>query len=134
MFDRDAKRVAHGREIDNHPVFYGDISDPELLAAIHVECGSLVVVTVDDSETALTTIAYLRRTCPQVPVVARARDLETSNLLLEAGALQAYPEIIEASLHLGETALRILDIPDADISQVIQNVRDCGYKPVLEDE
>ncbi|MFB0776714.1 cation:proton antiporter [Aeromonas salmonicida] len=134
VFDRDAKRVAHGREIDNHPVFYGDISDPELLAAIHVECASLVVVTVDDSETALTTIAYLRRTCPQVPVVARARDLETSNLLLEAGALQAYPEIIEASLHLGETALRILDIPDADISQVIQNVRDCGYKPVLEDE
>ena len=132
-FDTDPKRVAQGRA-DGHPVSYGDISDPELLSAIHVERASLVVITVDGSTTALRAISYLRRTCPQVPVIARARDLETSTRLLDAGAVHAYPETIEASLRLGATALQILQVPSADIDQVIQGVRNWGYKPVLEDE
>ncbi len=132
-FDTDPKRVVQGRA-DGHPVSYGDISDPGLLSAIHVERASLVVITVDGFTTALNTISYLRRTCPQVPVIARARDLETSARLLEAGAIHAYPETIEASLRLGATALQILHVPSDDIDQVIQDVRDCGYKPVLEDE
>lgn len=132
-FDTDPKRVAQGRA-DGHPVSYGDISDPELLSAIHVERTSLVVITVDKSATALRAISYLRRTCPQVPVIARAQDLETSTRLLDAGAVHAYPETIEASLRLGATALQILHVPSEDIDQVIQDVRDWGYKPVLEDE
>ena len=132
-FDTDPKRVAQGRA-DGHPVSYGDISDPGLLSAIHVGRASLVVITVDNSNTALNTISYLRRTCPQVPVIARARDLEASTRLLDAGAVHAYPETIEASLRLGATALQMLHVPSDDIDQVIQGVRDWGYKPVLEDE
>lgn len=132
-FDTDPKRVAQGRA-DGHPVSYGDISDAELLSAIHVERASLVVITADRSTTALSAISYLRRMCPQVPVIARARDLETSTQLLEAGAVHAYPETIEASLRLGATALQILHVSTEDIDQVIQGVRDWGYKPVLEDE
>ncbi|WAK00371.1 cation:proton antiporter [Methylobacter sp. YRD-M1] len=133
VFDTDPKRVARGRS-DGHPVSYGDISDLELLSAIHVERASLVVITVDKSTTALATISHLRRTCPQVPVVARARDLETSTRLLEAGAVHAYPETIEASLCLGATALQILQVPAEDIDQAIQDVRDWDYRPVLENE
>ncbi len=132
-FDTDRRRVTQGRS-DGHPVSYGDISDPGLLAAIHVERALLVVITVDNSTPALDTISYLRRTCPQVPVIARARDLETSTRLLDAGAIHAYPETIEASLRLGATALQILHVPSDDIDQVVQGVRDWGYKPVLEDE
>ncbi|QIB65735.1 cation:proton antiporter [Kineobactrum salinum] len=132
-FDTDAKQVAQGRR-DGHSVYFGDISDPALLAAIHVERASLIVITADGSTTALRALSYLRRSCPQVPVVARARDLETSAQLLAAGAVHAFPETIEASLRLGATALEILEVPSADIDQVIQGVRDWGYKPVLENE
>ncbi|MCK9505233.1 MAG: cation:proton antiporter [Porticoccaceae bacterium] len=131
-FDTDPKRVEQGRA-DGHSVHYGDISDPELLAAIHVEHASLIVITVDGSASALRALSYLRRTCPQVPVIARARDLETSAQLLEAGAIHAYPETIEASLRLGASALQILQVPSVDIDEVIQGVRDWGYKPVMED-
>jgi CPA2 family monovalent cation:H+ antiporter-2 len=130
-FDTDPKRVAQGR-MDGHQVSYGDLSDPGLLAAIHVERASLVVITVDNSTTALETISHLRRTCPQVPVIARARDLETSTRLLEAGAIHAHPETIEASLSLGATALQLLNVSSGDIDEVIQGVRNWGYKPVLE--
>jgi monovalent cation:H+ antiporter-2, CPA2 family len=129
-FDTDPRRIAQGKK-DGIPVSIGDISDPELLSSIHVERAALVVFTIDCSDTALRAISYLRRTCPQVPVIARARDLKASAQLLEAGAIHAYPETIEASLRLGATALKILDIPTEDIDEVIQGVRNWGYKPVL---
>jgi CPA2 family monovalent cation:H+ antiporter-2 len=133
VFDRDPKRVAQGRA-DGFPVLYGDISDPELLSAIHVDRASLVVITVDHTATALRAVSVLRSTCPQVPIVVRARDLETSSRLLDAGATHAYPEAIEASLRLGATALRILRVPTDDIDLVVQEVRDWDYRPVIEEE
>lgn len=132
-FDTDPKRVAQGRA-DGHAVSYGDISDPELLSTIHVERASLVIITIDGSNAVLRAVSHLRRICPQVPVIARARDLETSTSLINAGTVHAYPETIEASLRLGATALKILRIPSADIEQVIQGVRDWDYKPVLEED
>lgn len=132
-FDTDPKRVAQGRE-DGLPVSFGDISDPALLSTIHVERASLVVITVAEPSTALRAISHLSRVCPQVPVIARARDLVTSAQLRDAGAAHAYPETIEASLRLGAAALQILRVPGADIDQVLQGVRDWGYRPVLEEE
>lgn len=131
VFEADAKRVAQGRA-DGFPVLYGDIADPELLATIHVERAALVVITIDHAVMALRMVKFLRKHCPQVPVIARARDLQASAHLLEAGATHAYPEAIEASLRLGETALQILRVSPAEIEQVVQDVRDMDYKPVLE--
>ena len=82
----------------------------------------------------MSAVSYLSSHCPQVPVIARARDLESSSRLLEAGATHAYPETIEASLRLGATALQMLRVPVDDVDQVIQDVRDWDYKPVLEEE
>lgn len=132
-FDPDPERVAQGRA-EGHEVFVGNISDPDLLATVQVARASLVVITVDRPATAFRAISCLTRMCPQVPVIARARDLEASRHLLEAGALHAYPETIEASLRLGATALEMLNVPSEDIDQVIQEVRDWGYKPVLVDK
>lgn len=132
-FDLDAKRVAQGRA-DGHQVLYGDISDPELLATIHIESAALVVLTVDDADSALRTVSFVRRIGPHVPVIARAKDLEASSRLLAAGATHAYPEAIEASLRLGATALKMLRVPAGDIDLIVQGVRDWDYMPILEEE
>jgi len=131
--DNDPQRVAQGRA-DGHQVLFGNITDPGLLAAIHVERASLLVISFDKTSAALATLSYLRRACPQVPVIARAQDLESSTRLLNAGAIHAYPESIEASLRLGTNALQILSVPNDRIDQVVQGVRDSGYRPILEDE
>jgi len=131
--DTDPQRVAQGRA-DGHQVFFGSITDPSLLATIHVERASLLIITVDRTAAALDTLSYLRRTCPQVPVIVRARDLESSTRLLNAGAIHAYPEMLEASLRLGASALQILNVSDNEIDQVIQGVRDWGYRPIITKE
>lgn len=133
VFDTDPRRVAQGMA-DGFKVAFGDISDPGLLSAVHVERASLVVITVDRSQAALAAVSHLRAMCPQVPVVARAKDLESSRILLKAGAVHAYPETIEASLRLGAVAMQILKVPTQDIDRVLQGVRDWDYRPVLEEE
>ncbi len=132
-FDTDLQRVAHGRA-DSHHVEYGDISDPELLTTAQAERASLIVLSIDDSAVALRALNFLRSSAPHVPVVARSRDLESSAQLLAAGATHAYPEAMEASLRLGAIALKMLQVPSNDIDQMVQEVRDWDYKPVLEEE
>lgn len=129
--DTDPKRVQQGR-IDGHAVLYGDIADPELLAAARAELASLAIITVDTHDIALRAVASLRRYCPTVSVIARARDLTTSAALIEAGAAHTYPEAIEASLRLGAMALRMLHVPTTDIDLTLQNIRDWDYRPVIE--
>lgn len=130
-FDTDLHRVRQGRH-DGFPVLYGDISDPELLATIHVERASLVILTVDQAVMALRAVAYIRNACPQVPVIVRARDLAASAQLMETGATEAYPETIEASLLLGARALLMLSIPGEDIEAMLQEMRDWKYEPLSE--
>jgi voltage-gated potassium channel Kch len=131
-FDTDPERVAQG-DSAGHDVLYGDISDPELLAAAHAERATLIVITIDHPETALRAVSFLRDNYPRVPVIVRARDLEATSRLLEAGATQAYPEAIEASLRLGAAALQMLGAPSENIDLLIQGVRDRGYELVQED-
>lgn len=131
--DTDPGRVAQGTA-EGHAVWFGNIADPAMLAAIRVERAALVVIAVDDSETALKAMAYINQTCSQVPVIVRARDLETSTRLLAAGAVHAYPETIESSLRLGAIALEILNVKADEITEVVQDVRDRGYQPVLDGE
>jgi CPA2 family monovalent cation:H+ antiporter-2 len=128
--DADVGRVVQGRA-DGHQVFFGDITDPGLLVAIQVERAALLVITVDSVTAALGALSYMRRVCPQVPVIVRARDLDSSTRLLNAGAMHAYPEMIEASLRLGASALQILNVSDDEIAQTVQGVRDWGYRPIL---
>ena len=119
---------------DRHAVWFGDIADAGLLAAIHVERAALIVIAVDDPDTALKVMAYVSRACPQVPVIVRTRDLETSSRLLAAGAAHAYPETIESSLRLGATALKMLNVQTDLIDAMVQDVRDRGYQPVLDSQ
>ncbi|MFM1892765.1 MAG: hypothetical protein RLZ44_1842, partial [Pseudomonadota bacterium] len=128
-FDTHPERVAQGRAAGQN-VLYGDIADPELLAAAHPERAALAIVTVDHPATALSAVAFLREHYPQLPVIARARDLEASSRLLDAGATQAYPEAIEASLRLGATALQMLGAPADNIDLLLQGVRQRDYELV----
>ncbi len=130
-FDTNPQHIKRGKE-SGHSVQYGDISDPELLSSAHTERASLVVLTIDQSSTVLRTVSHLRNIYPQVPVIVRARDLEACAHLLKAGATQAFPEAVEASLRLGAEALKMVGAADENVELLMQGVRDRGYQLVRE--
>jgi glutathione-regulated potassium-efflux system ancillary protein KefC len=125
-FDSNPARVAQGQQ-DGFRVFYGDIGDPQLLVAAHVERVDLVIVTVDDVSTALRAVSHIRTDYPRVSVIARARDLACSGLLVDAGATLALPEALEASLRLGAAALEALGITSDDVEELLRSARKEDY-------
>jgi glutathione-regulated potassium-efflux system ancillary protein KefC len=125
-FDSNPARVIQGRQ-DGFPVFYGDIGDPDLLVAARTERVELVIVTVDDVPTALRAVSHIRTGYPRVTVIARARDLASSGLLVNAGATLALPEALEASMRLGAAALEALGITSDDVDELLRSARKEDY-------
>ncbi len=131
VFDKDPARVAQGRA-DHLPVHYGDLADPELLAAAPVEHAALAIITVDHMPTAIAALAHLRHQYPQLPIIARAHDLEATAKLEEAGATRVFPEVVESSLRLGAEALQMLGVAAESTEGLLQGVRGTDYALVRE--
>ena len=129
VFDNDPERVAQGKK-DGFPVHYGDISNPELLAAAHIEHAALVVLSIDKEDTALRAISHIRNGYHGVPVLARARDLEASGRLCQAGATRALPEALESSLRLAADTLRMVGVPIENIDLLLSGIRRTDYQLV----
>jgi glutathione-regulated potassium-efflux system ancillary protein KefC len=125
-FDTDPARVAQGQK-DGFRVYYGDISDPQLLVAAHAEQVDLIVATVDDVSTALRAVSHIRTGYLHLPVIVRARDLMSGGLLVRAGATLALPETLEASMRLGAAALEALGLTSDDVEQLLRSARREDY-------
>jgi glutathione-regulated potassium-efflux system ancillary protein KefC len=110
------------------PVYFGDIADPHLLAASRVDQAALVVLAVDHQRTALRVLAHLRNACPDLRVIARAKDLEGVGHLMAAGATRAFPEILESSLRLGAEALNLLGMGGDEVDRLLEGVRSTRYE------
>ncbi|MEW8507925.1 MAG: cation:proton antiporter [Candidatus Thiodiazotropha sp.] len=133
VFDVSPERVAQGKK-DGLPVYYGDISDPDLLDAANLGNASLLVLTVDSSPIAMRTLSHVRNTYPNIPVISRARDLETVGHLISAGASHAFPEALESSLRLGAIALQMVDVPQDNVDLLLQGVRQDNYTLVKSED
>jgi CPA2 family monovalent cation:H+ antiporter-2 len=118
--DRDPDRVARQRE-RGAPVYFGDITQLELLRRVHLESARALVVTLDDPAAADELVAGARAARGDLLIVARARDDRHAAHLYRVGASDAVPETIEASLQLSEAVLVDLGVP---IGPVIASIHD----------
>ena len=128
-FDTDAALVDKWRA-EGHPVFYGDICNPELFGSAALAAVELVVLTVDDGTAAVRAATLIRAHAPQMNIVARARDLKTSDALHQAGVRHALPETLEASLRLAAQSLEALGASTDESDMLLRGVRHTDYQLV----
>jgi glutathione-regulated potassium-efflux system ancillary protein KefC len=126
VFDNDPVRVEKGKK-EGFPIYYGDIADPQILIAAHVQDAVLLVLTVDKEQTAFQAISFLKNNYPGIPIIARARDLEASGRLLHAGATIALPEALESSLRLAADTLRMVGVPVDNVDDLLSDIRRSNY-------
>ena len=131
-FDMDPARVEEFRRL-GHPVYYGDVTDLDLLLAARIDKVDLVVITLDNRQAALRATRLIRDLAPRAAIVARARDLDSSQALIQAGANKAFPEAVEASLRLAAEALESLGVASEDTAMLMRGVRSTDYALVRED-
>lgn len=120
--DRDPDHVARERRTNPH-VFYGDLTSLGLLRHLSLDSALALVVTVDEPEIAATLVSTARSERPDLRIVARARDAHHAANLYRAGATDAVPETIEASLQLSEAVLVEIGIPMGPIIVSIHEKR-----------
>jgi CPA2 family monovalent cation:H+ antiporter-2 len=120
--DVDPDRVSRARARDL-PVYYGDARRTEVLRAAALERALAVVITVDEPDAAGRTVQVVRALHPELPVLARARDLEQCERLARAGVTAVVPEVVEGSLQLGAALLRQLGASRDEVDQTLEEFR-----------
>jgi monovalent cation:H+ antiporter-2, CPA2 family len=118
--DLDPDRVRSAAAAGDTVVF-GDSARRETLMAAGLMRASAVVVSFNDTEATLRVLHHVQSVRPDVPVVARAADDNDLERLLNAGAVEVVPEMLETSIMLASHVLALIGMP---LSRVIRSVRD----------
>jgi CPA2 family monovalent cation:H+ antiporter-2 len=125
--DLDAQRVAAAR-LAGEPVFYGDSADPEMLVSVGLESARLVVVSFADVTATRKVLAAVQARRKDLAVMVRTHDETHVEELLKAGAAEAVPETLEASLVIAAQALVLLGMPMQRVVQRMQEQRADRYR------
>lgn len=118
--DLDPDRV-RGAAAAGETVVFGDCSRRETLMAAGLMRASAVAVSFNDVQAAMRVLHHVQAMRPDVPVVARAADDADMERLMDAGAVEVVPEMLETSIMLASHVLALVGMP---LSRVIRSVRD----------
>ncbi len=121
--DGDAALVARERK-RGAPIFYGDATAIELLRLCGISNARALVVTMDRPVAVEAVVAAARAECPELTIVARARDAAHAAKLYGLAVTDAVPETIEASLQLSEALLIDIGVPMGHVIASIHEKRD----------
>ena len=92
-----------------------------------------VVLTMDEPILAQRLVSKLRKSYPDLLIVARARDTGHAAELYRAGASHAVPETLESSLQLSEAVLVDIGVAMGPVIASIHEKRD-EYRGKIEHE
>ena len=112
------------------PVYYGDVSRPELLHRVHASRAAAVVLTMDHPDAALHAARAIRREFSDIQLLARAHDESHAHALREAGANLVMPEALEAGLQLSSSVLHAIGIDSERALKAIHVERNARLKAV----
>lgn len=117
--DADPVRVQESSTA-GEPVYFGDAKQKDILRAVGIERAKLVLITFDQHEKAKSVIELVSSMYPDMPIVVRTRKDYRMEELLDSGATQVVPEILEGSLMLVTQVLQLSGVP---MSRIIKRVR-----------
>jgi CPA2 family monovalent cation:H+ antiporter-2 len=120
--EQDPDAVARQRRAGKS-VYYGDIRNAALLRQLDLDTARALVVTLDEPHATEEIVAAARAERSDLVIVARARDAKHAAALYRAGASDAVPETIEASLQLSEAVLVDVGIPMGPVIASIHEKR-----------
>jgi len=109
------------------PVYYGDTTRVHVLNALGISRARAVIVTHNDTRVALQTITTIRELNRDIPIIARAKNIEQVQKLEAAGANLAVAEMFEVSLQLGGALLKSVGITDLEVSRILDVFRAEDY-------
>ena len=129
--DSNIDTVAAARR-EGYPVMFGDVSRPILVDKLQLGRASALILTMDEPVLSVRLVKKVRGWCPDLTIVARARDSLHAAELYRAGATDAVPETLESSLQLSEAVLVDLGIAMGPVIASIHEKRSELRKKIME--
>ena len=117
---------------EGFPIVFGDVARPELVDRLNLGHASALILTMDDPVLTVRLTKKVRAWCPDLTIVARARDARHAADLYRAGATDAVPETLESSLQLSEAVLVELGIAMGPVIASIHEKRAELRKEIME--
>lgn len=130
--DSDADLVSDGRR-RGYEVSFGNAGRGDALQRLGAATAAAVILTMDEPIIAQRLVRKLRSAYPDLPIIARARDVDHAALLYRAGATHAVPETLESSLQLSEAVLVETGVAMGPIIASIHEKRDEYREKLMED-
>ena len=100
--------------------YFGDAMRPDLLHAAGIEEAKMLVIAIDERESATELVRYVTEKYPHVYVVVRAMDRHHVYELWAAGARDIIRETFDSSLRAGRSALEALGVHPYDAQRQVQ--------------
>jgi CPA2 family monovalent cation:H+ antiporter-2 len=117
--DLNANRIGKLKQA-GVPVSYGDAQRPEILWGVGIDRARAIVITAhDDAAGEVRLVRQLRERLPNLVIVARARDGLHANALKAAGATAAVEDALASSLHLAQSVMRNVGLPEGDLNEML---------------
>jgi CPA2 family monovalent cation:H+ antiporter-2 len=108
-------------------VVYGDAGRREVLMAAGLGRAKALVVTFAELPSAMKILRHVQELRPELPVVVRTLDDADLDKLMQAGATEVVPEVLEGSLMLASHALMLIGVPLSTVLRRIRTVREQRY-------
>jgi glutathione-regulated potassium-efflux system ancillary protein KefC len=109
VLDYEPDRVETARQF-GFKVYYGDATRADLLEMAGVDKARLLVIAVDDKDSATRLAALMRERYPHVAVVSRAWDMVHAWSLYDAGVFNVHKESFAGALSMASDSLRQLGV------------------------
>jgi glutathione-regulated potassium-efflux system ancillary protein KefC len=122
VLDHDPDQIEMLRRFD-YQVFYGDATRLDLLEAAGAAQARLLVLAIDDIDDSLRLVDAVRSRFPQLPIVARARNVRHWLELAERGVQFIERETFESALRTGRQALEVLGLDPYAARQIADDFR-----------
>ncbi|UCB54810.1 MAG: cation:proton antiporter [Thiotrichales bacterium] len=129
--DYDANIVEQERG-KGHPVFYGDVRQPELFRSACARNAEIIIVTLNDPKATEDLLLSLRKLYPGVHIFVRGKNLADCRKLRRLGASGVVSENLEASMELARKALAHSGFNMKELRHILRNFRQ-GYTVQIEE-
>ncbi len=130
--DSDADLIEYAKR-KGYRATFGDAARGDALTRLGIDHADAVVLTMDEPVLAQRLVTQLRKSHPDLLIVARARDTSHAAELYRAGASHAVPETLESSLQLSEAVLVDIGVAMGPVIASIHEKRD-EFREQLERE
>jgi CPA2 family monovalent cation:H+ antiporter-2 len=101
-------------------VYFGDAMRPDLLHAAGIEDARMLVIAIDDKESATELVRYVTESFPHVYIVARALDRHHVYELWAAGCRDIIRDTFDSSVRAGRSALEALGVHPYDAERQVR--------------